>query len=209
MQKRDTSQLQWTIPSSTPIGTITFQDIMDEITTCFSAIKTKGKELGIEINSSAISGYSAGGHLALLYAYSRKSECPIPLKFVAVQAGPTDFHPDSWTTYGEQFLIASLFKYSGVKVTSVNSVEAEKAINSISPLSFVNANSVPTLLAYGTADTTVYPIHYQKLTNALSSNNVTYDLLEFKGAEHFLFVDTAMQMKYDAKLLEYAKQYLK
>ena len=188
-------------------GTVTFNDILDEITKCFAVIKSEGNKLGLNIDKSAISGYSAGGHLALLYAYSRKNECPIPLKFVASQSGPTDFHPDSWKGYSEDFLLASLFKYSGIKVTDLNYELTEKAMDSISPLSFVNKDSLPTIISHGTSDTTVFPIHYQKLAKALKEAGVKYDLLEFVDSDHFLFVNTNMQLKYYAKVWEYAKEY--
>ena len=45
--------------------------ILDEITMALGAIKEKGNELGISINKVMLYGHSAGGNLALLYAYSR------------------------------------------------------------------------------------------------------------------------------------------
>jgi len=188
-------------------GTVTFNDILDEITACFEAIKLKGNELEINIDKASIAGFSAGAHLSLLYSYSRKDECPMDLKFVASQSAPTDFHKDSWPGYSDEFLMASLLKYSGVKVTDLNSELTEKTINSISPLSLVNKNVVPTIISQGTADTLVFPIHYQKLVKALEENGVKYDLLEFVGSDHFLFADTKMELKFYAKVLEYAREY--
>lgn len=58
---------------------------------CINAIYEKTSELGYTIDKMATSGYSAGGHLALLYAYSRPDAAAIPVKLVFEEVGPADF----------------------------------------------------------------------------------------------------------------------
>lgn len=190
-------------------GNVTFYKMLDDITLCFSAIKNKADELEIKLKNCAIYGYSAGGHLALLYSYSRKDECPLNLKFVTVEAGPTDFHKDAWDEYDDAFLKNSLLRFTGVKVDDLNSELAENTIKTISPISFINEKTLPTILGYGTSDTLVRPVHYKKLEKCLKDNKVKYDLIEFKGMDHALFLDAGTQAKFYAKTIEYANELLK
>ena len=53
-------------------------DIMDDIDAAMKCIKIKGKLNGINIKRSILTGGSAGGHLSLLYAYSRVEGSAIP-----------------------------------------------------------------------------------------------------------------------------------
>ena len=190
-------------------GSTTFYDILDEITSCLSSIKEKGKELDINIDKATLHGYSSGGHLALLYSYSRKDEAPIELKFLFEQAGPTDFHRDSWSQYDDEFVINSIFKYTGSKITEQKLLngDAENIINSISPISYIDGNSIPSLVAFASKDTTVYPIHYEKIKKAFDKNNVIYDIMEFKNSNHVLYTDIDRQKEFFAEALRYANKY--
>ena len=48
----------------------------------------------------AVSGGSAGGCLALLYAYRDAKDSPVPVKMVFEAVGPSSFYPEDWTNYG-------------------------------------------------------------------------------------------------------------
>lgn len=68
--------------------------ILDEITACIKAIKKELIEKGFDGDKLrlGIGGYSAGGHLALLYSYLIKDIEIIPLKFVIDFVGPIGLH---------------------------------------------------------------------------------------------------------------------
>lgn len=68
--------------------------IMDEITFCLDDIKSKlkEKEFNVEKLELAIGGYSAGGHITLLYTYLIK-KVPIKLKFAIDICGPISLEP--------------------------------------------------------------------------------------------------------------------
>ena len=68
--------------------------IMDEISFCINSIKEELKSRGFnETNLGlALGGYSAGGHLVLLYSYLMTSSS-IPLKFVIDICGPISIEP--------------------------------------------------------------------------------------------------------------------
>jgi len=59
--------------------------------------KEKCAELGISLEGMAICGVSAGGTLAMNYAYTAAESSSVPVKFVFQLSGPTDFEPSHWT----------------------------------------------------------------------------------------------------------------
>ena len=69
--------------------------MLDEITACIKAIKNKLIEEGFSRDKLqlVIGGYSAGGHLALLYSYLNKKVDIIPIKFIINFVGPIGLYP--------------------------------------------------------------------------------------------------------------------
>ena len=69
--------------------------ILDEITACIKAIKKELASKGFDENKLqlALGGYSAGGHLALLYSYLIKDINIIPIKFIIDIVGPVGLDP--------------------------------------------------------------------------------------------------------------------
>lgn len=57
-------------------------------------------KLGYKIDRMAMSGGSAGGCLALLYAYRDAAESPVPVRMVFEGVGPSSFYPEDWKSYG-------------------------------------------------------------------------------------------------------------
>lgn len=72
------------------------QEIKDSI----PVVKAEAERLGYKLDRMAISGGSAGGTLALLYAYRDAADSPIPVKMVFEMVGPPSFYPEDWTPYG-------------------------------------------------------------------------------------------------------------
>ena len=72
--------------------------ILDEITATIINMKKKLIQKGFNENKleMAIEGASAGGHLALLYAYKMKNISPIPIKFILNAAGPVVLEPGKY-----------------------------------------------------------------------------------------------------------------
>ena len=74
---------------------VTIKTMLDEITACIAAIQKKLKKEGYNAPKLAVGGLSAGGHLALLYAYSRASESAIPVDPEKLDAPETVAAADS------------------------------------------------------------------------------------------------------------------
>ena len=70
--------------------------ILDEITACIKAIKKELVAKGFKEDKlkMAIGGYSAGGHLALLYSYLTKNIDIIPIQFIIDFAGPIGLYEE-------------------------------------------------------------------------------------------------------------------
>ena len=64
------------------------------------AVVAEAAKLGYPVNEMAIGGGSAGGCLALLYAYRDTAESPVPVRFVFEAVGPSSFYPEDWDNYG-------------------------------------------------------------------------------------------------------------
>lgn len=71
--------------------------IMDEITACIQSIKEQliSRNYDDSKLELALGGTSAGGHIALLYAYSM-SNSPIQIKFMIDIVGPVSIEPKYW-----------------------------------------------------------------------------------------------------------------
>lgn len=72
-----------------------------EIKQSIPVVKEEAEKLGYTLDRMAMSGGSAGGCLALLYAYRDADTSPIPVKFVFEAVGPSSFEPDDWYGLGE------------------------------------------------------------------------------------------------------------
>ena len=74
---------------------------LDEIDACIASIKSVLEELGFDTSKTnlVIGGASSGAHLTMLYAYSRGSRCPLPIKFLINAVGPVDIKPGNWKRF--------------------------------------------------------------------------------------------------------------
>ncbi len=185
-----------------------------EIKSSIPTIVAEAKKLGYNLDSMAISGGSAGGTLAMLYAYRDAEESPIPVKMLFEAVGPSSFYPEDWSVYGldqNTEAAAGLFSImGGTEITAdmFGSEIYEEAIKPISAYRWVNERSVPTVAAYGVYDK-VCPFDTVKhLINALEKNDVTHEYIEFPHSGHALQNDIALYVKYMKTVEEYLDTYM-
>ncbi len=125
------------------------------------AVVAEAAKLGYPVNEMAIGGGSAGGCLALLYAYRDTAESPVPVRFVFEAVGPSSFYPEDWDNYGldkpeAQAEAAGLFGVmTGAKLTPdmFGTPAYDAAVKDASALLWVTKDAVPTVMAYCTHDT--------------------------------------------------------
>ena len=71
-----------------------------EVKEAIPVIVEEAKKLGYNLNEMAVSGGSAGGTLAMLYAYRDAKDSPIPVKMMFKMVGPSSFFAEDWDNYG-------------------------------------------------------------------------------------------------------------
>lgn len=197
--------------------TTDINDIMDDITSALAYIKEKAAQRDINITKVLLTGMSAGAHLSLLYAYSRKAESPIAPAAVVSYCGPTDLA--DWDSahingnaMGNSDFVYTLISYaSGCKVTAENykSGEIQTVIKKISPLYYVDKDTVPTVICHGQKDSIVPFADGAKLDEALTANGVTHRFIVYPNSDHALNNDPEQEKIGGDLLIEYANTYLR
>ena len=186
------------------------QDVKNSI----PAVVQKAAELGRPVDRMAVAGGSAGGTLALLYAYRDADTAPVPVKFVFEAVGPSSFYPEDWTTYGldkSPEAAAGLFSVmSGNPITPemIGTPAYDEAVRDISAFMWVDEDSVPTLCAYGVHDKVCPFGTVRHLLAALEESNVPHDYIEFPHSGHGLQNDDVQARLYYEKIDEYLETYL-
>ncbi len=99
---------------------------------------------------------------------------------------------------------------AGVKLTPemIKSKEYEELMKPISAFMWINENSVPSVIAYGTHDR-VCPFNTVKhLIKALQDNNVDYKYFEGKHSGHGMQNDDKVFEQYMKTVDEYLEKYM-
>ena len=193
--------------------TTTIHDILDDIDLCLDFIKQKGEEHGVKINKVILTGISAGAHLSLLYGYSKADTAPIKPAAVISNCGPTDLTIESFYKESETFDEASscylMSRCSGKKITSYADIDiAREELLKISPITYVNENTVPTIINHGMKDKTVPYLNAEMLDQKLTECGVTHVLNPYPDSGHNLENDFIVDIKADKLFVEYCKTYL-
>jgi acetyl esterase/lipase len=150
---------------------------INDITSAMKFIADKAGEYQVNANKFCLVGASAGGHLALLQAYSNNKNGKI--KAVVDLFGPTD--------------LTDLYNNHPVpdqaRPVLVNFLGATPATNPVlyaqaSPVNFINAQTVPTKIFQGSGDIVVPVTQSIALKAKLDANNVKNDLTVYQNEGH-------------------------
>ncbi|MBP5620465.1 MAG: alpha/beta hydrolase [Thermoguttaceae bacterium] len=202
--------------------------VLDEIDAALATLKEEAAKRGIELDRVALGGDSAGGHIVSLYAYSRGKNAPIPVAFIAPRVAPIDFHPDAWTTLRPEAVDGLVYLLRGKRAfpkeeTPDAGSEIESAIDAVSPLSYLNAETcVPTIAAYGGQDPLIGVNHLPKLAakfaelgaksiddvDPADKDAVVFDPIEYPKSGHMLAMDPDCAGRFYELNLKYAERYL-
>ncbi len=193
--------------------TVSTHDILDDIDAALATVKAVAKQNGVNINKVLLTGSSAGAHLSLLYAYSRKDTAPIEPVAVVSNCGPTDLFDDNFyhnNTLGDSATVAQLMSYAcGQSFKYEDKESAKQALYSASPVTYVNSGTVPTVINHGNADSVVPFSNALSLDALLTKYGVEHELNVYNGADHDLGRDDEAKKRADDLMLSYIDRFLK
>ena len=181
-------------------------------------VVAEAKARGYSIDGMAIGGGSAGHCLAMLYGYRDADASPVPVRMVFGAVGPSSFYPEDWRCYGfdqntqeSNQAAAVLFGVMAGKEIFpqlFGTPAYDQAVKEISALLWVDENTVPSLMAYGSLDRVQSFEASIRLDEALSACGVPHDYIVLPHSDHGLQNDDRELRRYYQKLEEYLKTYL-
>lgn len=189
---------------------VTMYDILDDISAATSKIKSIGEENGVTIDKMILTGMSAGGHLSMLYAYSKAETSAIKPVAVVNFCGPTNLADENFlnSDIGSEG-ICTLFTWAtGSEITAENLADSAAALLAISPITYANS-AVPTVIAHGEKDATVPYSNALALVAALETAGVKYDFVSYPNSGHSLSDDQDCADKTYSLFIQYIDEYLK
>lgn len=189
-----------------------------EIKEAVPKVAEEAGRLGYHIDKMAISGGSAGGTLAMLYAYRDAKESPVPVKLMFEAVGPPSFYRADWGVYGldqdsgeSKKAAAGLFGVMlGTEIDAdiLDTAEYDEQIKPISAFMWIDGDSVPSVIAYGTHDRVCPFKSAAHLVNALEENGVDYQYFEMPHSGHGLQNDDKLYEQYMNAVEEYLNKYM-
>lgn len=185
-----------------------------EIKDSIPYVVKEAEKLSYKIDRMAMSGGSAGGCLALIYAYRDADTSPVPVKMVFEGVGPSSFYPKDWKCYGfnqNEEAAASLFSImTGKTITAdlFGTPEYDELVKDTSALYWVDENTVPTLMVYGMHDKFQPYEGSVRLDKKLTEYDIPHDYIVFEHSGHGLQNDNKQMIEYSEKIIEYLDQYM-
>lgn len=189
-------------------------DVLDDVESALETLYYKCKELGFDADKAILSGGSAGSHLALLYAYTRKNNAPMVPVAACVYCPAVDcVEPDFLMGISgefEEWKNGVLSKCCGVKITTdtIRNPEQQMALRKISPVEYLSSECVPTAVFQGRLDTIVPFSQVEKFIGKLTEYGVENTLLIYENSDHALDKDPDCTEKSREIINEYAEKYL-
>ena len=155
-----------------------FVDHMDDIDAVITDLMQDNTELGIS-NNIMLAGVSAGGHMTLLYAYSRNDNDYVKLAGNII--GPTNFLDPSYVDSDNPTFIATI---SAIIATTGRPLTETDFYNAVSPIHFVDGSTIPTIQFLGELDPLIPVTQGTSLQDELNSSGITNDLIIYEGEGH-------------------------
>jgi len=155
-----------------------FPAARDDVKAALDYLKTHADSLRLDPQRFVLLGRSAGGHLALLAAYTQNDPA---IRGVISFYGPADLHW-SYAHPGNPLVIDTHDILQAFLGGSPKQVPTN--YDAASPLRFVNSSTPPTLLIHGGRDELVSIRHSERLAESLAQNQVPHFLLHLPWATH-------------------------
>ncbi len=202
-----TATMNYSLLNEEEVSLLTMQD---EIDACIRHIVDFAAGKGVHIRQMAIAGTSAGGHLAMMFAYHHTH--PLPLRFEAIKVGPADFRilfpydENAKKEDIENFVFSCTGKHMNASECSTEVLDSIKL--QASPVGHISdSTALPAIFAYGEKDGLIKPDHYHALQEIYDSLSKHYDLIVFPNSGHDLMRDKNASQRYDSIMNAYCKTY--
>ena len=186
---------------------------LDDITSALNAIKGKCEECGFGVKNTILTGASAGAHLSLLYAYTRKCEAPVIPVAVGAFCPPVNCWAENFLMgikgEFEEWKYSVISKCCGEKITKETLLKEQQqnALKKMSPQTYVSENCVPTAVFQGVSDELVPFEHVETFIETLKKSGVKNDFLVYENSGHALDKDPEKTEEAKNMILSYAKRY--
>jgi acetyl esterase/lipase len=195
-------------------GTALFGDLEADVVAAVAFIRDFAQQHRRDPGKLITMGHSSGAHLAMIYAYKHHKTGPLPLAFCVDMAGPADMGDIAFLYNFKKLGMEKMFYSLADKglgyaiaegdITNEGYSEAgKKMLASFSPLSFVDADAPPTIIAHDVTDNIVPYSNSAALNAALNVYGVDHYFMAFySGISHFLGAKAAKggAVRYDKHL---------
>ena len=192
----------------------TFADMLADVDTMITYLKTALPAAGLPTDKIVIGGDSAGGHLAMCYAWDQdapglpdvKLRHDLRISCVMSSVGPSDLAQGGLATvllsrFGglipipqAQSMRRLVCWLTDTNLARMKGDAAKAVLRKWAPLYFVKPSSCPAILAYGCTDATanagstdlIVPVsNFVSLTNKLTACGVSHDARLFMKTKHW------------------------
>ena len=199
--------MSFTLRSGKTEDSYSMDAVLDEIGLAIAKVRDFAAQKGLNITKVALSGYSSGAHLAMMYSYARVKESPVEIAFTANRVGPSDFSTEAWGRMGPTLARSLAGKEIVEQFTAQG--RADEIVAYVSPVTYVTKDSVPSLFGYGALDVVVPAGNRKSILNAFKAAGAPYDFVFYPASGHGLKLNhiTPAARKYTATLFRYCETY--
>lgn len=192
---------------------ITVYDELDDVKSALETIKNECAKNGFNIEKVILSGGSAGAHLSLMYAYTRKENSPLTPVAVGAYCPPVDCaSPDFCLGLSKEF---EDWKYgvlsccTGVKITKNDFMckSQQEALRKMSPQQYLTEDCVPTAVFQGIKDELVPFGEVVNFVKMLGEKGIKNDFVIYENSNHALDKDPDKSLESKKIIEEYAEMY--
>ncbi len=191
----------------------TVADMLEDIDLCIKNLKSAVKKHGYTPAGLALVGESAGSHFAMMYGYSRPQDSAIPIKCLLTITAPVSWRNGTFDNYSPEECVGYINMIAGSDITAEQyknpDAETEALLHSISPVDYINKDSVPTFMGFAGKDTTIGTNQYQTIKPVLDENGVPNDVVWWTKSNHALYSDPGvLDNEWTPKSLQWLATYL-
>lgn len=176
------------------------EDMLADVNAALWSLLAVTREHNLRLDGVVLMGPSAGGHLALLYAYKYGAYAPVNVVLCVAQSAPADFTAEDMyedENYGP-LMVENAAGLTGKPITEINRDSFRGSLSYISPLHYVSKEAPATILAHGVRDFYVPCSGAQSLYRSLWRHGVQAQLFTYPNSGHGLEGDPGVDTKFFA-----------